>query len=208
VAEFTDRSGNGRHFVSSGTARPTLIANGINGLPALEGDGVDDTMTRSAFGEYSDWWAFIVFAPVTMASSKEVWAVNDYPGSVFLYRLLETNSASTININQTVGNMSSSVALANGTARAFRLEGHPTSVHYQADNGLEISKTGLPGNYPATGSDGRLGNFSQRLFSRGDPGLYFNVRIGELVLGSGTLTAGQESVMWTYLNSKWGTSIP
>jgi hypothetical protein len=209
VSEFTDLSGNNYHYTSSGTARPTFVSNGINGRPAIEGDGVDDAMTRAAIGEHLDWWAFIVAAPVTMGSTKELWAVNDFPQSSVLYRLLETNAVSTININQSAGLMSSSITLANGVTRAIRMEGHPTSVHYQADNGSPISKTGLAGNFPSTGNDGRLGNFASGIFARGaGNGLFFNARIGELVLGSGTLTSGQLTSMWTYLAQKWGTSIP
>jgi hypothetical protein len=65
----------------------------------------------------------------------------------------------------------------------------------------------MAGNYPSTNDDGRFGNFPQRILARGD-GLYFNARIGELVLGSGTLTSDQLTAMWTYLSEKWGTSIP
>jgi len=209
VAEFTDLSGNNYHYISSGTARPTFVFNGINGRPAIEGDGVDDAMTRAAIGEQLNWWAFIVAAPVTMGTGKELWALNDFPQSPVIYRLLETNAASTININQGAGAMSSSITLANGVRRAIRLEGHTTSVHYQADNGSPISKTGLTGNYPVTGNDGRLANFPSGIFARGGgTGLWFNARIGELVLGSGTLTSGQVTSMWTYLAQKWGTSIP
>jgi hypothetical protein len=207
VSEFTNYGSGADDFTSSGTARPTFVSSGINGLPAIEGDGVDDTMTIPAVGVLLDWWGFIAFAPVTMGATKELWALNDFPASN-IYRLLETNGGTTININQSLGNMPTSITLANGVQRAIRLEGHVTSIHYQADNGIPISITGLTGNYPTSASDGRLGNFAQRLFARGDPGLFFNARIGELLLGSGTLTAEQETAMWTYLNSKWGTSIP
>lgn len=209
VAEFTDLSGNDYHFVSSGTARPTFVSSGINGLPAIEGDGVDDAMTRAAIGEHLDWWAFIVASPVTMGATKELWALNDFPQTTSIYRLLETNSATTININQGVGLMPTSITLANGVTRAIRLEGHTTSIHYQADNGVPISITGLAGNYPASANDGRLANFPMGILARGQgAGVFFNARIGELVLGSGTLTSDQLTAMWAYLSEKWGTSIP
>jgi hypothetical protein len=209
VSAFTNLGSGADDFTASGTARPTFVASGINGQPALEGDGVDDAMIMPAVGQLLDWWAFIAFAPVTMGAAKELWALNDFPQTTAIYRLLETNGASTININQGLGLMPTSITLANGVQRAIRLEGHTTSIHYQADNGSEISVTGLPGNYPSTGNDGRLGNFPMGIFSRGQgTGVFFNVRIGELILGSGTLSAADETAMWTYLNSKWGTSIP
>jgi len=209
VSEFTDFSGNGNHFVQATTSnKPTYKASGINSLPAIEGDGVDDMMTLASIGEVLDWWAYIVFKPVTMAASKELWAVPDFPAAGSIYRLLETNSSTTININQGTGAMPSSITLASGVKRALRLEGHITSISYQADNGSPISITGLDGNYPSTANDGRLAAFNQRIFARGDPGLYFNAQIGEIILGSGSLSSENLTLMWTYLNGKWGTAIP
>lgn len=208
VGQLTDWSGNGRHYTATGSARPTFRATGINGRAAFQSDGVDDTAVSAAFGEYQDWWAYIVCQPVTMAATKELWALNDFPTTVVIYRLLETNSATTINLNQGAGPMPTSITLANGVTRAIRLEGHPTSIHYQADNGTTISKTGLAGLYPSTGNDGRWGNFAQRLFARGDASQYFNVRIGELVMGSGTLSAADQTRLWSYFTAKWGTVTP
>lgn len=206
VAAFTDLSGNGRDFVQATTSnKPTFRANGINGLAAVEGDGVDDAMALADFGGFLDWWAIIVFQPVTMGAIKELWAIADYPAAS-IYRLLETNSASTININQPGGPMSSSIALANGVQRAIFIEGHTTSVMYQADNGSPITKM-LPGDYPSTNSDGRLLTTPMRLFARSD-GLNFNVLVGELVFGGGTLSGAQKAALWGYLSTKWGVANP
>jgi len=207
VAEFTDVSGNGRHFVqATPSSQPTFLTSGINGLAAVEGDGVDDSVVVGDFGGFLTWWGVIVCQPVTMGAFKELWAIADYPAAT-IYRLLETNSASTININQPGGAMSSSIALANGVQRAIFIEGHTTSVVYQADNGSPITKT-LAGDYPSTFNDGRLVTTPMRLFARGDPGLYFNVRIGEVIFGGGVLSAGQKTALWTYLSNKWGVQNP
>lgn len=208
MAEFTDLSGNGRHFLqATPSSQPTFLTSGINGLPAVEGDGVDDSVATPDFGGFLTWWGIIVFQPVTMASGRELWAIADYPAASNMYRLLETNSSTTININQAVGGMSSSITLVNGTARAILVEGQATSVSYQADNGSLITKS-LTGNYPSTADDGRLVTTPMRLFARGDPGLYFNVRVGEKLFGSGILTEDQKTSLWTYLSDKWGTSVP
>lgn len=42
-SSFTDMSGNGRHFIASGTARATYKTNVLNGKAVLRFDGVDDT---------------------------------------------------------------------------------------------------------------------------------------------------------------------
>lgn len=43
VGQFTDWSGNGNHFISSGTMRSTYKTNIINGRPVFRFDGVDDS---------------------------------------------------------------------------------------------------------------------------------------------------------------------
>lgn len=208
VAEFTDVSGNGRHFVqATPSSQPTFLTSGINGLPAVEGDGVDDSVATPDFGGFLTWWGIIVFQPVTMASGRELWALADYPASAPMYRLLETDSGTTINLNQSLGGVPSSVTLANGVTRAVYVQGESTEVALQADNGSLSTKT-YPGDYPSSASDGRLVTTPMRLFARGDPGLYFNVRIGEVIFGGGVLSAGQKTALWTYLSNKWGVQNP
>ncbi len=210
VPTFTNRGSSGSHFTATGTAQPTFIANGINGRPALQGDGVDDTMTIPAVGQQLDWWAFIVFQPVVMASGKCLWAVPDFPvATAGSYRMLETNSTTTLNFNQGAGAMSSNITgLSNGGRRVIRIDGHTTYIRYQGDNGTVISKTGLAGNWPTSANDGRLTNFAQRIFARGDNTQFFNVRIGEIILGSGNLTDAQNLAVWQYFSTKWGTLVP
>src|SRR5688500_13028317 len=49
VATFTDISGNGNHLTQSLSAkRPTYTTNGLNGMPVLTFDGVNDFMARGA----------------------------------------------------------------------------------------------------------------------------------------------------------------
>ena len=46
VSQWADQSGNGRNATqTSATSRPTVVANALNGLPALSFDGVNDFMT-------------------------------------------------------------------------------------------------------------------------------------------------------------------
>lgn len=210
VGQFTDWSGNSNHFVSSGTARPTFKTSGINSKAAIEADGVDDTMTRAAIGQQLDWWAFIVFQPVVMASTRCLWAVPDFPvATAGSYRMLETNSTTTLNLNQGAGAMPSNITgLSNGGRRVIRIDGHTTYIRYQGDNGTVISKTGMAGNWPTSANDGRLTNFAQRIFARGDNTQFFNVRIGEMILGSGNLTDAQNLAVWQYFSTKWGTLVP
>lgn len=204
VSSFTDFSGNGRHFTQGTSAnQPVFRSSGINSKGAIESDGVDDFMTLAAFGAQTSWWAFIVLQPRTMAVGKDAWGLADFPAAGGSYRLLETNAASTINVNQGIGGFPSSITLANNTTRGIALAGAPTSMRFFSDNGTtsSISPLGVGDN------SGSRANYGMRLFARGD-GLYFHLRIGELLFGSGTLTRAQETSVWTYLAAKWGTSIP
>ena len=205
VSSFTDLSGNGNHFVQgTGANQPVFETSGINSKGAVKADGVDDFMTLAAFGAHATWWSFIVFQPVVMAATKELWSLADFPAASPDYKLLETNGATTINVNQPFAAFPTGITLANNTTRGIGITGANTSMRLFSDNGTTstLSPTGIGTN---TGS---LGNHGMRLFARGDPGLYFNARIGELLFGSGALTAGQELAVWTYLSTKWGTSIP
>ena len=206
VSSFTDYSGNSRHFIQgTGGNQPVFRTSGINSQAAIEGDGVDDNMTLAAFGAQATWWGFIVFRPVVMASAKELWSVVEYPVTATEYKLLETNSSTTINMNWNPGPMASSLAISANTNYCFLLKGDLTLLTIKTGANITISKTGLTGTSPSTGS---RANYGMRLFGRGDSSCYFNVRIGELLFGSGSLSAGDEASVWTYLNAKWGTGVP
>ena len=49
ISAWTDASGNGVDLGASGSSRPTYRAAGINGLPSVEFDGVDDVMSSGQF---------------------------------------------------------------------------------------------------------------------------------------------------------------
>jgi len=206
VAEFTDYSGNARHFVQSTLDNRTLFkTSGINGIGAVEGDGANDSMTLAAFGEQETWWGFIVFQPVTVNASKSLWALADYPDTAVDYKVIESPGGLTsLNLNQNAGFFTTPLSVANGVTVALLLKGSPSAMSYLADDGSTDSIVGLGGTQPNSGS---LPNNAMRLFGRGD-GQSFNVRIGEVVLGSGTLATEDEDDLWNYAAEKWGTDIP
>lgn len=206
VAEFTDYSGNARHFVQSTAGnKPLFKSAGINGLGAVEGDGTDDAMTLAAFGAQATWWGFIVFRPITMGAAKELWSICDFPASTPEYQLLETDGGTTININQGVGPLSPSLTIANNTDYAFLVKGTATTMHIYTSGSTVAALTGLAGTTPNWGS---RGNWGMRFFNRGDGACPFNVRIGEFVFNSGTITGDPEVALWEYANAKWGTAVP
>lgn len=205
VAEFTDYSGNARHFVQSTAGnKPLFKASGINGLGAVEGDGTDDFMTLAAFGAQATWWGFIVFRPITMGATKEIWSIVEYPATATEYKLLETDSGTTINVNHNPGPLTSSLTIANDTNYGFLIKGSPSANSILTNAGILAEKTGMSGVTPDFGS---RADYGMRLFNRGDNSCPFNVRIGELIFGSGSLSAGDEANVWSYLSDKWGIAL-
>lgn len=78
VGQFTDWSGNGNHFTSSGTARPTFKTNRINGRPSVLADGVDDGMILLSFASRSAWTVMFVGCLVTYTGGVNILSVDDY----------------------------------------------------------------------------------------------------------------------------------
>lgn len=69
ISQFTDKSGNGRHFTqSTGSKKPTLQTDS-NGRAYALADGGDDGMVCSAFGAMNAITAFFVLRSVTTPAS-------------------------------------------------------------------------------------------------------------------------------------------
>lgn len=200
VAQFTDYSGNNRHFVQAATAnKPTFRANGINSKAAVESDGVDDAMTLAAYGAQATWWGFIVTRILSVVGTNDViWALNDYnPDANYL--LMEMNGANQLRLRSQTAASSPTLAAATNTNYAFLLKGSAAVGSITGDKLTTVSTSATDFSRP---------NEASRIFNRGDSAPPANVRIGELIHGSGVLTGAQETALWTYANTKWGTSIP
>jgi hypothetical protein len=201
VSSFTDLSGNGNHFVQgTGANQPVFRSSGINGIGAVESDGVDDFMTLAAFGAHTSWWAYLVCRGVSIPAAPKTWWSPDNYGPDGIYFLMETKSATAMGINSIPANPWSptDVPIAASTNYAFHLKGNASGGTLRHDRSATIS---------ATSTDASLASAPMRMFARGD-GLYANIRVGELIFGRGTLTGTQETAVWTYLSTKWGTLIP
>ena len=74
----SDWSGNGNHFTSSGTARPTFKTNRINGRPSVLADGVDDGLILSSFASKSAFTVMFVGCLVTYTGVVNILSVDDY----------------------------------------------------------------------------------------------------------------------------------
>ena len=195
VGQFTDWSGNGNHFTSSGTARPTFKTNRINGRPSVLADGVDDGMILSSFASKSAWTVMFVGCLVTYTGVVNILSVDDYDpdGSYFL---LQQSGVDTANVNANPGAINQ-VGSPAGTKRAFALTGNSTTGTIRADDNTNGSSSA---NYSKA-----LANM--RLFRRGD-GLYANYEISELFFYPSVLSSADRLTIWTYFNTRYGTAIP
>lgn len=201
VAQFTDYSGNARHFVQATTAnKPTFRTSGINGLASVEADGVDDNMTLAAFGSQTAWSAMFVFKQTAADTGEDTfWSVADYP-SAASYKMIEKNggvdgvAGISVNSNPTSG--VAGIAAAAGNSRVCLLTANASSLV------LRIGSTTQNG----SASNHSRGNDIMRLFARGD-GNCSPLMIGELLFFDHVLDATDRNLLRDYFLTKWGTSI-
>lgn len=196
VGQFTDWSGNGNHFTSSGTARPTFKTNRINLRPTVQADGVDDGMLLASMSAYTEWTCYVVGCLITdPGTQKNFLSIDDY-GPDSSYILLQYDGGSSVVINCNVGSVLSS-SMAAGSVKAYCLTGTASlgtlraSDNTGGSNAANYSKASAP----------------MRLFRRGD-GLYVNGEIAEFLFYGTKHDTTNRTTVWSYFNTRYGTSIP
>ncbi len=196
VGQFTDWSGNGNHFTSSGTARPTFKTNRINGRPTVQADGVDDGMFLASIGAYTEWTCYVVGCLITdPGTQRNFLSVDDYnPDGGYI--LLQYNGGSSAVINANTAPVLSAT-MAAGSAEAYCLTGTASLGTLRASDNtggsasVNLSKASAP----------------MRLFRRGD-GLYINGEIAEFLFYGTKHDTTDRTAVWTYFNTRYGTAIP
>lgn len=197
VAEFTDFSGNGNHFVQATTVnKPTFVTNGINGLPSVDADGVDDSMTLAAIGTHAEWWAFVVFRFHTLPGAGVVLGIDDYNPDAS-YQLLQATGTN-LRFAANVSALDPGLVAAAATDYAMIITGNSSEGNLYTSSLGNASKSGL---------DYSRANGAMRLFARGD-GHPSNCCFAEFAFGSGSLSVEDRAALFDYSSSKWGTAIP
>ena len=108
VSTWADKSGNtGRNATSSGTARPTYQATGLNSKPALSWDGSDDFMTSSVAGLQS----FTAFSWYGVLQTTAAAAADTESARFFGFGNLN-NASGSFPANRSLGLASSTGALS------------------------------------------------------------------------------------------------
>lgn len=196
VGQFTDWSGNGNHFTSSGTARPTFKTNRINGRPTVQADGVDDGMLLASVAAYTEWSLYVVGRLITNPVTQgNFLSVDDYnPDGTYILLQYNGSNSAVINANTAVvGN----ATMAAGSTEAYCLTGTASLGTLRASDNTGGSASA---------------NFSKasapmRLFRRGD-GLYINGEIAEFLFYGTKHDTTDRTAVWTYFNTRYGTAIP
>lgn len=195
VGQFTDWSGNGNHFTSSLSARPTFRTNRINGRPSVLADGVDDGMILSSLGAQSTWSLFFVGCLVSFPGVTNILSIDEYnPDGTYI--LFQQATSSIANINANPGAISQITSTV-GVKRAFKITGNSTTGTIRSDDNTNGSTSA---NYSKASAP-------MRLFRRGD-GLFSNYEISELLFYPSVLNSSDSSLIWSYFNSRYGTLIP
>jgi hypothetical protein len=195
VSQFTDWSGNGNHFTSSGTERPTFKTNRINGRPAVQADGVNDGMLLSSLVSCTAWSLFVVGKLVSDTGTVNIIGVDDF-GPDGNYILLQYNGSSVCTINANTGGIFQAT-MSVGNNFAYCITGNATTGTLRASDNTNGSTSA---NYSKSAAP-------MRLFRRGD-GLYANYEISELLFYNSVLSSGARNTVWTYFNTRYGTAIP
>lgn len=195
VGQFTDWSGNGNHFTSSGTARPTFKTNRINGRPTVSADGVDDGMILASVAAYTEWSLYVVGRLITDVAPRNFLSVDDYNPD-YNYILFQYHGSGIAVTWATTGAVFSAT-MAVGSAMAYCLTGTASLGTIRASDNTGGSSSA---------------NFSKasapmRLFRRGD-GLYINGEIAEFLFYGTKHDTTDRTAVWTYFNTRYGTAIP
>ena len=196
VSEWRDRSGNSRHVTqAAGTSQPALITNGMNGLPVVRFDGSSDRMDTASLTLTGRQHHLMVVRTasngrsivVSNAGSVNEATVFQDPASspTLRWGIFRSNAAASSTTTSSAANTAYVVSADfNGSSSRLRV------------NGIQaISGTVGTANTSAV----RLGANPALIHIGGD--------LAEVVIVSGSLTAGQIGDWEAYAAAKWGITI-
>lgn len=190
VGSFSDASGSSRHMAQATTTKRPLLrlgANGINSLPVLQLDGVDDWMRVT--------WASIAQPATIYAVLKLVVAANTphiIDGGAYEENLLWVPGTADWTAEFGV-NLHSGVTM-NTSAHLFVMKVNGASSTFVVDS---TSVSGNMGTVASTGmAIGATG---------GAAGDAPSVKIGEVIRYNALTATGDDTAIRAYLKSKWGT---
>lgn len=192
VARWEDQSGNTRHMTqTTADSRPTLqngATDTLNGRGVILFDGTDDCLKTGLFTFDQPFTVFLVLNQVT-------WAGNDV---ILAGAVDETDRILQVNASPNIG-------LYYGNFDGFR-NGELLTANWglvrAVVNGA-TSAVAVNGNTAVSGDAGSVGSNGLCLGARPTGAAAANIKLAEVLVFSGTLTAGQTAQVESYLNSRW-----
>jgi len=206
VSQWADQSGNGRNATqTSSTSRPTVVANALNGLPALSFDGVNDFMTFTMPVNGLTGMTVIVVAAnsadraggsTNAESSAVFWNEVNSWGSIYLSPF-QTNVKFRFGTGQT-GNLPSytrPASIGNAFSVSTAIKNRTTDSLY-VNGALVVSQSGKLTTIANTQSLGNIGRgYNNNTFF---PGL-----IAEVIVYNRALSDAERQAAEGYLTSKY-----
>ncbi|HEX7039416.1 MAG TPA: LamG-like jellyroll fold domain-containing protein [Trueperaceae bacterium] len=202
VSAWADRSGNARHASQGTTAiRPTLQAAGLNGLPTVRFDGVDDRMVLAGFTHLTTLTVAVVARPTNLSGFRAlVGRTEDSPWRHNWVVGLDSAKHLLLYYNGSVYPRAGAAdAVTVNTAYVFtsRLDSSP-AAHLWQDGELQNLAVDTIAPSPANFGAGVLGA------SDGGTASFWAGDISEVVITSGALSDEDVAALNAYLLSKWG----
>jgi hypothetical protein len=186
VSQWSDISGNGKHFTQTTTInKPIWTLNYKNTLPMVVFDGNNNYMISPVISQSQPFTLFVVGKFITMTASR------------YMVGCSNSDSITTDSTNTKwqcyFGLTGASLLALNTNYYVFTLAVNGTST---TQNLNTTSATISPGTNAL--------NAALTLGSNSSGSACGNIALGELLLYSGSLSSIQKTTIQTYLNNKWG----
>lgn len=187
IYTWADQSGNGRDAIQAMlAARPTYKVNIQNGKAGVLADGVDDYL-QTAFALAQPQTFYYVIRVVSFIANAE-----DFDGVGVNYRTIYNQTVADRHVLYAGTNFQPLGTLTDGTT------GIITAVFNGASSTIRINNGGT-----ATGNPGVANGGGVTLFSSPVPNAFANNYIFEFLEYGGTVAAGDDANIISYLNTRW-----
>jgi hypothetical protein len=215
VRLWADASGNGYNATQSTTAaRPTYVANGLNGLPVVRFDGTDDRMATTQAGiiNGSNATVFVIFNTNKTTPSDDIVfsapAANPSAGGRgFDFRINPTTLALAINAAGTATSATKTITVNDSVFRMITgfFDASLASLEQKLFiNGKIEAETTNAGASLTAASPFTLGAFTSAGSSFGS---FLQGDIAEIIVYNRAVNTSELSLVHKYLSRKWGITL-
>ena len=209
VSQLSDKSGRGAHAVqATGSLQPTWISDGINGLPAVVGDGYDDFMAFSMPDTGLTHSFYVVAAFDTTIGLMPQYSGFITGANVSTHQVKMTDTSANPAVGMSVPFLTDYVLHPANTSFNIK-SGIPAVYSLCRDAGSFWSRWTwgeVVRNVATSGLHLTQGTTTNKLF-HGWTGVPASFRISELVCYSRNLNSYEESRLSAYFKSRYGVWI-